>query len=174
MTRALVTGGRAVTGRKAVAKFIHGHQPKITEVIVAEGDEGPGLFASEYAIKHKIKVCVVPYRTAVEEGKPDLLLFFPGKRSNMAEKMRSAAEQTGVPVVAIVFGPPPASLGEGGAASGQAAQPSGQPLAASPGRTPGPNGSPVQPVASPAAPLGVAPSPGHEQSATPSPHPEGQ
>lgn len=174
MTRALVTGGRREVGRRAVAQILHGHEPKITEVIVVEGDGGPAAFAAEYALRHKIKVCVVSPKTAMEEGKPDLVLVFPGKRSNTATRLRHRAEQTGVPVVAVVFGPPPVSPGEGGAASGQAAQPGGQPLAASPGGTPGPNGSPAQPVASPAAPLGVVPSPGHEQSATLSPHPEGQ
>ncbi len=153
MTRAMVTGGRREVGRRAVAQVLHVHEPKITEVIVVEGDGGPAAFAAEYALRHKIKVCVVPFKTAMEDGQPDLLLIFPGKRSNTAARLRNRAEQTGVPVVAVAIGPPPASPAPGGQQRGQAAQPGGQPLARPAALAPGHGGSAAQPVASPAAPL---------------------
>lgn len=109
-----VTGGRRFTDRGALFDLLdklHGQRP--FDLLLAGGAQGVDTFAGDWARSRGVRLFVFyaqwkmqgkaagPIRNArlLAEGKPDLLIRFPGGRGTA--DMTRRAEDAGVPIVRV-------------------------------------------------------------------------
>ena len=117
MTRVLVCGGRSYDNREAVAVALHPYRPpfrdRVENVIIHGGAEGADELADDWARQNTVQREVYrpdwrqhgraagPLRNArmIAEGKPDIVIAFPGGKGT-ADCIRKA-RAAGIPVIEV-------------------------------------------------------------------------